>query len=95
MSSAQIPKNNIIPLSPTPEKDPSSHDEEEIKGDDYSPLPMKGSLSEIPQLSINKDHTVQSILPMYRGMHICSQKFKEFFRKVFLLESNVIADNLE
>ena len=28
-------------------------------------------------------------------MHICSPKFKEFFRKVFLLESNTIADNLE
>ena len=84
VSSAQIPKN-IIPIEDGEEERKSN------KSDDSVELP---SVSAIPVLQVTNDNTLPSVLPIYRGMHICGKHFTDKFKETMLLDSMQIANTL-
>ena len=50
---------------------------------------------EIPKLLVANEQFVPSVLPIYRGIHICGSNFTEKFKKSLNLDSSLIASYIQ
>lgn len=79
VSSTQISKNII--------HEPDS-EEEKKEDDDYDMQVLKELKANVPKLYVSHDiNSIPVVIPLFRGLHICTPNFSEKFKQTYLLDS--------
>ena len=92
MASAQIPKSNIIHLDqPSAAAAMESVEEQKHESDADSLENISAQEVNIPAICLRRGCNNQPMIPMYRGIHICSPTFVRAFKQAFLMDSEHLA----